>query len=93
MIVKKIISIKGKVQGVGYRNALRDEAKRLGVTGWVRNKKNGTVEAFLHGESTLVFDLIEWAKRGPALAIVDSVDILDADSETALEIFLKKPTE
>ncbi|HUQ77206.1 MAG TPA: acylphosphatase [Burkholderiales bacterium] len=68
------IRVKGRVQGVGYRDALRDEAQRIGVTGWVRNRADGSVEALLQGDAVSVERLIDWARRGPILAEVRSVD-------------------
>jgi len=64
------IRVKGEVQGVGYRYALRDEAQRLGITGWVRNRSDGTVEALLQGDDAALERLIAWARRGPGLARV-----------------------
>ncbi len=64
------IRVNGQVQGVGYRYALRDEAQRLGITGWVRNRSDGSVEALLQGDAAALERLIAWARRGPALARV-----------------------
>ena len=68
------IRVKGRVQGVGYRDALRAEAQRLGVTGWVRNRADGSVEALVQGEASAVAALITWARRGPSLARVSSLE-------------------
>ncbi len=67
------ILVRGRVQGVGYRYALRDEARRLGVGGWVRNRADGSVEALLQGDAVALAQLIAWARRGPRLAQVDDV--------------------
>ena len=67
------IRVSGRVQGVGYRYALRDEAQRLGLRGWVRNCADGSVEALLQGEDVAVASLVAWAQRGPRLARVDAV--------------------
>lgn len=67
------IRVSGRVQGVGYRFALRDEAQRLGVQGWVRNRADGSVEALLQGDDAAVTALIAWAGRGPRAARVDAV--------------------
>jgi len=64
------IRVTGRVQGVGYRYALRDEAMRLGVTGWVRNRADGSVEALLQGSDESLKRLIDWARRGPPVARV-----------------------
>lgn len=67
------IRVKGRVQGVGFRYALRDEAERRGITGWVRNRADGSVEALVCGDDQSVDALIAWARRGPAAARVDEV--------------------
>ena len=67
------IRVSGRVQGVGYRFALRDEARRLGVQGWVRNCADGSVEALLQGDEQAVAALVSWAQRGPRAARVDAV--------------------
>lgn len=65
--------IEGRVQGVGFRNALCAEALRLDVGGWVRNHRDGRVEAFFCGEEAHVNALITWAQHGPRLARIDRV--------------------
>ena len=67
------IRVSGRVQGVGFRYALRDEARRLGLVGWVRNRADGSVEAFVQGDEASVAALLAWARRGPRLARVDHV--------------------
>ena len=67
------IRVIGRVQGVGYRYALRDEALRLGVSGWVRNCADGSVQALLQGDDGSLELLIAWARRGPRAARVDEV--------------------
>ena len=72
------IRVKGRVQGVGFRYALRDEAARHGVRGWVRNRADGvSVEAVFAGEGEAVAAVIEACRRGPPASRVDAVDQRD----------------
>lgn len=68
------IRVQGRVQGVGFRYALRDEAERLGITGWVRNRSDGSVQALLQGEQAALERLIAWARRGPPGAHVATLE-------------------
>jgi acylphosphatase len=79
-MVTRQLRITGRVQGVGYRDALCWEAERLGVTGWVRNRTDGSVEALVQGEHELVEMLIAWARRGPPGARVAEVRVAPADA-------------
>ena len=67
--------IKGKVQGVFFRQALKVTAKKNNVTGWVRNLKDGRVEALLEGEDENVSALVEWCHGGSANARVEDIEI------------------
>jgi acylphosphatase len=87
----KHLLISGRVQGVGFRYSMAEEAERLGVTGWVRNRRDGTLEAVLDGPADAVDALLAWARRGPRGARVTGVQI----SEVAggFERFEMRPTE
>jgi acylphosphatase len=71
--------ISGRVQGVFFRDRMRSYAKKLNVTGWVRNLNDGRVEAILEGEEENVLKVIGWAKKGPLLARVDNVDVREEE--------------
>ena len=77
----KHIQLYGRVQGVFFRESLSLMARKLGVNGWVRNCADGSLEAMLQGDEATVSALIEWARRGPDLARVDKLDIIDGQGE------------
>lgn len=94
MIAKRLL-IAGRVQGVGYRDSLRAEARRRGIGGWVRNLSDGRVEALLEGPEKAVLAAIEWARHGPPLAKVAAVEVETAAAETVTHSlrFEVRPTE
>ena len=73
MAVTRHLRISGRVQGVGYRDALRRQALARGLAGWVRNRRDGTVEAVVQGDEKAVAELVAWAERGPPAARVTGV--------------------
>jgi acylphosphatase len=81
MTVTRHLRISGRVQGVGYRDALRSEALARGVSGWVRNRRDGTVEVIAQGSAEAVDALIAWARRGPTSARVQGVEARDAEGD------------
>ncbi len=84
--------ISGFVQGVGYRVSMAGEARALGVAGWVRNRRDGSVEALLSGEAEAVARLIVWARRGPPGARVAHVHVELAEPETGSGFELRPTT-
>ena len=81
------------VQGVGYRFALEREAARLGLTGWVRNRRDGSVEAVAQGPAEALDALAAWARRGPPAAQVTGVTASVPDKhEGNYERFEIRPT-
>ena len=87
----KHLLISGRVQGVNYREAMRWEAERLGVTGWVRNRRDGSVEAVVAGEPEDVEAIIAWARRGPRSALVADVQV--SEHSGTFTAFERLPTE
>jgi acylphosphatase len=73
--VKVHIFISGRVQGVFYRNWTKNNATKLGLTGWVRNLPGGRVEAVFEGEKEKVEEMIKRCKKGPKIADVQKVEI------------------
>lgn len=75
MKVRAHVFVSGRVQGIFFRSETRHEAKKHGVKGWVRNLRDGRVEAVFEGEEEAVKDLIGFCKRGPSGARVTHVDV------------------
>ena len=87
----KHLHIVGQVQGVGFRYHLSRQAQHLGVTGWVRNRRGGSVEAMIAGTPDAVESLLAWARRGPPAAQVERVEVGAAEGTFAG--FESRPTE
>ena len=81
--------IRGTVQGVAYRYHMCDAARRLGVCGWVRNRRDGSVEALVSGDAAAVAAIIAWARHGPPSASVSHVAVELADA--SCDEFGEKP--
>lgn len=84
------LRLRGRVQGVFFRESMSREAAKLGVNGWVRNRRDGSLEAMLQGEEKQVDALIAWARRGPTAAQVLSMEISEGVGE--FSEFEKLPT-
>jgi len=69
------LNIRGRVQGVFFRQSTRETATSYGLTGWVRNHPNGSVEAVVEGPELAVRQVIAWCRQGPAAARVDEVTV------------------
>jgi acylphosphatase len=74
-VTRALVQIRGRVQGVGFRYAVLSRARSLDLAGWVRNKYDGSVEAAFEGDDERVRSLVEWCRRGPSGADVQSVDV------------------
>lgn len=77
--VSRHLTIRGRVQGVYYRASAQAEGVRLGLQGWVRNRRDGSVEALVAGPETAVEHFIAWARRGPPAAHVHEVVVTAAE--------------
>jgi acylphosphatase len=86
------IRLKGRVQGVGFRYATADEARRLGLRGWVRNLDSGEVEAVFEGPRDKVVDMVRWCEDGPAGAYVRDVRVSWDEPLEQLAQFEIRPT-
>ncbi len=86
-MVRVHLRVYGRVQGVFFRSTMRDVAKELGISGWVRNLPDGSVEAVVEGERRKVEKIIEWAHRGPPLARVEKVSVRWEDYRGEFEDF------
>jgi len=80
MIVRHVV-IRGRVQGVGFRAFVEREAQKRAIEGWVRNRRDGTVEAVFSGDDATVADMIEACRRGPRHSRVDALDQRDATQD------------
>ena len=85
------LSIHGEVQGVFYRAWSADLARALGLTGWVRNRRDGSVEMLLHGEEESVRHMIDRCRQGPPAARVERIDESESN-EPPPTGFEKRPT-
>jgi acylphosphatase len=83
--------ISGRVQGVGYRDWMVARARALGLTGWVRNCPDGTVEALISGDAPAVAELLRACRHGPRLAVVAEINEELADPPEQ-QCFLRLPT-
>ena len=79
--VTRRLLVSGRVQGVGYRESMRIAAEARGVTGWVRNLRDGQVEAVVCADAVAVDAIIAWAHRGPPAARVECVGVEPASGD------------
>ncbi|MFD3453170.1 acylphosphatase [Streptomyces sp. NPDC058691] len=87
-MIRRSVIVAGEVQGVFFRDTCRRTALEEGVSGWVRNLPDGTVESVFEGPAEAVGRMVEWARQGSPLAIVDRVDVHEGEPEglTGFEI-------
>jgi acylphosphatase len=89
-MVRRLI-VHGQVQGVWYRGWTVDQARALGLDGWVRNRRDGTVEILVSGPDAAVAALVERCREGPPAARVDRIESEETD-ETVPKGFAQRPT-
>jgi acylphosphatase len=90
-MTRRLVRIRGKVQGVWYRDWMVEEAARRGLRGWVRNRRDGSVEALFAGEPESIEAMIALCRIGPPLARVDSISS-EATAEEPPEGFEQRST-
>jgi acylphosphatase len=81
VIIRRRVVAHGLVQGVFFRDTVRRGADAAGVGGWVRNNRDGTVEAVFEGEPDAVERLVELCRRGPRGAVVERLDVFEEEPE------------
>jgi acylphosphatase len=84
--------ISGRVQGVGFRMFVERQARKHGVRGWVRNRRDGTVEALLIGDDRALAEMEAACRRGPSMAVVTQLDRFEA-ADDGSDGFEARPTE
>ena len=87
------LMIAGRVQGVFFRAETQQAARRIGVNGWVRNRRNGSVEAVIAADSEKVEEMLAWFRSGgPSLARVDDIEIREIDEPEIFQDFIIRAT-
>ena len=92
MTATRRLRIYGRVQGVWYRGWAVEEAKRLGLDGWVRNRFDGSVEALVQGPEARIEELVARCRQGPPAARVERVEVEPAEHEEMPDRFEQRPT-
>lgn len=90
--IARLLRIHGRVQGVCYRDSAVEVAVRLRVSGWVRNRRDGTVEALVSGEPENLLAFVTWAHEGPPAAEVSLVEMQECVVDVSLQGFSRWPT-
>jgi acylphosphatase len=91
-LIRVHVRVHGQVQGVYYRASAQQEAERLGLHGWVRNRQDGSVEVVAEGEADPVEAFLAWCRRGPERAQVRDLEIERLEPIGAEEGFHVRPT-
>ncbi len=90
--ITRHLLIRGRVQGVGFRNYMAYKAQQLGIKGWVRNRSDGSVEALVQGTADAVGEMIACAQRGPRASEVSGVTVSESTGERDHSLFETRPT-
>jgi acylphosphatase len=80
-MIRRRVLVRGRVQGVWFRDSCRAAAQGAGVGGWVRNLHDGRVEAAFEGDPDAVDEMVEWCRQGPPSAVVVDIDVIDESPE------------
>lgn len=80
-MIRRRVVVSGRVQGVWFRDSCREQAQKLQVNGWVRNRNDGAVEAVFEGPAMQVAAMVEWCRKGPPRAVVTGVTVSNEDPE------------
>ena len=93
MLETRLVRVRGQVQGIGYREACVHRARALAVTGWVRNRLDGSVEAMLQGSPEQLADMCAWLNEGMSAALVEELEVTEVQAPFArFENFERLPT-
>jgi acylphosphatase len=79
--MRKRVIVSGRVQGVFFRDSCQREAANRTVTGWVRNRRDGAVEAVFEGDADAVEAMVVWCRQGPSGARVDRIEVTDEEPQ------------
>ena len=92
-LVTRLVRVRGRVQGVGYRHACVQQARALGVTGWVRNRMDDSVEAMLQGTLRQVVRMCDWMRDDMPAALVEEIEVTELQPPFArFDRFEQQPT-
>jgi acylphosphatase len=90
-VIARHVVVTGRVQGVGFRWSTFSEGTALGLTGWVRNRADGSVEAFVQGDEATVGEMLAWLGEGPFGATVGGCSVEEAEPDSSLSAFEIRP--
>jgi acylphosphatase len=88
-LIRRRVIVHGRVQGVFFRDTARRMARSRGVSGWVRNTREGTVEAAFEGDPEAVESMVRWCREGPRGAAVERVEVAEEEPEGLTEFRIR----